>query len=44
MLRYSHNNISIVLNVIMFELLSTRFVHIGALQLSILSFLTPVRL
>ena len=44
MLRYSYNNIIIVINVSILEFLSARFVHLGAPQLTILSFfLTRVR-
>ena len=41
--RYSCNNIIIIVtNAILLECLSARFVHLGALQLTILSFLTLV--
>ena len=38
MLQYSYGNIIIVANIIMLEFFSVRFVHPGALQLTILSF------
>ena len=38
MLQYSYGNIIIVANIIILEFLSARFVHPGALQLTILSF------
>ena len=44
MSRYSYNNIIIIItNVIILEFLSARFVHSGASQLMILSFLARVR-
>ena len=42
-LKYSYNNIIIILTDVL-EFLSTQFVHPSALQLTILSFLTRVRL
>ena len=42
MLTYSYNNIIIVTNVIMLEVLSAQFTHLGALLLFYL-FLTRVR-
>ena len=39
MLRYSCNNVIVVTNVIVLEFLPDRFVHPGAPQLTILSFL-----
>ena len=44
MLGYSYNNVIIIItNVVLLEFLFARFVHPGALQLTILSFLTKVR-
>ena len=38
MLRYSYNNVIIIVTVIMLEFFSARFVRLGPLQLTILSF------
>ena len=42
-LRYIYNNIVFETNVIILEFMSARYVHTGAPQLTIFSFLTQVR-
>ena len=40
MLRYIYNNIIIVINIVILELSSVRFLHPGAPQITVLAFLT----